>query len=135
MTKPHTVMLSRQAVQALKELQTYTEHSEYLFAARLARKTVSEATIRKAFRGVFTDYHIVPHGCRHFFCTQANESGLFRYDVIEAFISHKDKDETRAIYNEATYNSERMQLAQWWSDQLDAMRDGAKVIPLHGKSA
>jgi integrase len=132
MTKPHTVMLSRQAVAALKELHEYTGHSDYLFAARLARKPVSEATIRKAFRAVFTDYHIVPHGCRHFFSTQANESGLFRHDVIEAFISHKDKDETRATYNEATYNKERMELAQWWSDQLDLMRDGAQVIPIKG---
>lgn len=132
MTKPHTVMLSRQAIAALKELNEYTGHTDYLFAARLARKPVSEATIRKAFRAVFTDYHVVPHGCRHFFSTQANESGLFRHDVIEAFISHKDKDETRATYNEATYNKERMQLAQWWSDQLDMMRDGAHVIPIKG---
>lgn len=132
MNKPHTVMLSRQAIQALKELHEYSGHGEYLFPARLLRKPVSEATIRKAFRAVFTDYHVVPHGCRHFFSTQANESGLFRHDVIEAFISHKDKDVTRATYNEATYNIERMELAQWWSDQLDIMRDGAEIIQIKG---
>lgn len=129
MTKPHTVMLSRQAIGALKELKQYTGHSEYAFSSRLDRKPVSEATIRKAFRLTFTDYHIVPHGCRHFFSTQANESGLFRNDVIEAALSHGDKDKIRGIYNEATYDRERRELAQWWSDQLDIMRDGAKVIP------
>ncbi|MDI1298068.1 integrase arm-type DNA-binding domain-containing protein [Methylotenera sp.] len=129
MTKPHTVMLSRQAIEVLKELKHYTGHSEYAFSSRLARKPVSEATIRKAFRLNFTDYHIVPHGCRHFFSTQANESGLFRNDVIEAALSHGDKDKIRGIYNEATYDRERKQLAQWWSDQLDIMRDGTKVIP------
>jgi integrase len=128
MTKPHTVMLSKQAIQALKELHSYTGHSEYLFTARLVNQPVSEATIRKAFRSVFTDYHIVPHGCRHFFSTQANESGLFRQDVIESFLAHSDKDKIRGTYNEATYDSERRQLAQWWSDQLDAMREGAKVL-------
>ncbi|MEQ1602988.1 MAG: integrase arm-type DNA-binding domain-containing protein [Methylophilaceae bacterium] len=129
MTKPHTIMLSKQALAALKELQAYTGHSEFLFAARLLNKPVSEATIRKAFRLNFPDYHIVPHGCRHFFSTQANESGLFRRDVIETFLAHSDKDKIRATYNEATYDKERRELAQWWSDQLDIMRDGAKVIP------
>ena len=129
MTKPHTVMLSRQAIGALKELKQYTGHSEYVFASRLDIKPLSEATIRKAFRLNFSDYHIVPHGCRHFFSTQANESGLFRHDVIETALSHGDANKIRAIYNEATYDNERKQLAQWWSDQLDMMRDGAKVLP------
>lgn len=128
MTKPHTIMLSIQAIAALNELKAYAGNSEYLFAARLAIRPVSEATIRKAFRTLFTDYHVVPHGCRHFFSTQANESGLFRRDVIESFLAHSDKDKIRATYNEATYDKERMELAQWWSDQLDVMRDGAKVL-------
>ncbi len=119
MIKPHTIMLSRQAIVALNELKAYAGSSEFLFAARLASKPISEATIRKAFRTLFTDYHIVPHGCRHFFSTQANESGLFRRDVIESFLAHSDKDKIREIYNEATYDKERRVLAQWWSDQLD----------------
>jgi len=131
MVKPHTVMLSKQAIAALKELKAYSGHTEYLFAARLVNNPVSEATIRKAFRLIFTDYHIVPHGCRHFFSTQANESCLFRHDVIEAFLSHGDKDKIRAIYNEASYDKERRDLAQWWSDQLDVMRDGAKVLRIN----
>ena len=129
MSKPQSVMLSRQAIGALMELKQYTGHGDYVFPGRLNTKPISEATIRKAFRQVFTDYHIVPHGCRHFFSTQANESGLFRSDVIEAALSHGDKDKIRAIYNEATYDSERKKLAQWWSDELDLMRDGAKVLP------
>ena len=130
MTKPHIIMLSKQAIAALKELQAYTGHGEYLFASRLASSPVSEATIRKAFRLTFPDYHIVPHGCRHFFSTQANESGLFRNDVIESFLAHSDKDKIRETYNEATYDNERRQLAQWWSNLLDIARDGAKVIPI-----
>ncbi|ADI30178.1 tyrosine-type recombinase/integrase [Methylotenera versatilis] len=128
MKKPHTIMLSKQAILAIKELQAYTGHSEYLFAARFVDRPVSEASIRKAFRLTFTDYHTVPHGCRHFFSTQANESGLFRNDVIESFLSHSDKDKIREIYNEATYDKERRQLAQWWSDQLDIMRDEVKFV-------
>jgi integrase len=130
MTKPHTIMLSKQALTALKELQGYTGHGEYLFSSRPTGNPVSEATIRKAFRLTFPDYHVVPHGCRHFFSTQANECGLFRKDVIESFLAHSDKDKIRETYNEARYDSERRQLAQWWSDQLENARDGAKVIPI-----
>jgi integrase len=132
MTKAHTIMLSKQAVAALRELNIYTGHSEYLFASRVNDKELSEATIRKCFRNVFDDYHIVPHGCRHFFSTQANESGLFRADAIETFLSHKDKDQIRKTYNQATYDQERREIAQWWSDQLDMARDGAKVILIKG---
>ncbi|PPC88723.1 MAG: hypothetical protein CTY37_00270 [Methylotenera sp.] len=132
MTKPHTVMLSKQAVKALKELKEYTGHTGHLFTARNSSQPVSEATIRKAFRLCFNDYHIVPHGCRHLFSTQANESRLFNEDVIEAFLSHADKNQIRAIYNEASYDNERRRLSQWWSDQLDNARDGAKVIPIKG---
>ncbi len=123
MTKPHTIMLSKQAISALEKLKQYTGHGEYLFASPTKRKPVSEATIRKAFRLVFTDYHVVPHGCRHFFSTQANDSGLFRPDVIEAFLSHGDKDKIRATYNEASYDEERRRLAEWWSNQLDAAKE------------
>lgn len=135
MTKPHTVMLSKQAVNALKQLKQYTGDRNYLFSTRYVNKPVSEATIRKAFRTLFTDYHIVPHGCRHFFSTQANESGLFRKEVIETALSHGDDDGIRAIYNEASYDIERRKLAQWWSDELDSMRDGAKVVSIPAKMA
>lgn len=141
MTKPHTVMLSRQVLAVLGELKEYTGTGEYLFAARITGKPVSEATIRKAFRTCFNDYRIVPHGCRHFFSTQANDAAKanrqlnFDADVIESSLGHADKNHVRGIYNDGKYDASRQQLAQWWSDQLDLMRDGAKVIPFAGKSA
>lgn len=123
MSVAHTIMLSTQAVHALTELKEYTGYSDFLFPSRVKDKEISEATVRKCFRNVFTDYHIVPHGCRHFFSTHANESGLFREDAIEAFISHKDKDAIRATYNKATYDAERREIAQWWSDQLEIAKN------------
>ncbi len=129
MTKPHTIMLSKQTIVALKALKEYTGHSEYLFTGRLTSKPVSDKAISNAYDAVFTDYHIVPHGCRHFFSTQANESALFRKEAIDSFLQHKDKNAISAIYNQATYDNERKQIAQWWSDQLEIARDGAKVLP------
>ena len=48
--------------------------------------------------------------------------------VAATFLAHSDKDKIRETYNEATYDKERRQLAQLWSDQLDMMLEGAKVI-------
>jgi integrase len=135
MTKAHTVPLSSQAMQRLQELKKYTGHHEYLFLSTRTYKPLSEATIRQALRTTFTDYHIVPHGCRHFFSTQANESGLFRKEAIDAFLQHKDSNEISATYNKAEYAKERAEIGQWWSDQLDAAQAGAKIIPLGDRVA
>ena len=121
MDKPHTIMLSTQVLKALKYLNEFTGHQEYLFKSRLDDNPLSEATLRRVFRATFLDYHTVPHGCRHFFSTTANESGLFRKEVINKMIQHKDNDVSEAsnTYNKATYDVERKKIAQWWSDQLD----------------
>lgn len=58
----------------------------------------------------------------------ANEHGHFRPDVIEAALSHNEKGAIRATYNRAPYIKERRELAQWWADELEAMRDGGKVL-------
>jgi integrase len=133
--QPHIVTLSRQAVAALKELQPFTEYTGLLFPGSTPTKPISEMTLTKAIRALWPEYRIVPHGFRHLFSTMANEHGQFRHDVIEAALAHKDKDAIRATYNRATYIKERRELAQWWADELEAMRDGGKVVPFQGNAA
>ncbi len=130
MTAPYVVTLSSQAIQALKQLREITGHSKLLFPNLTdANKPISDMTLAKALRTIWADYRIVPHGFRHFFSTEANEHGHFRPDVIEASLAHKDGNAIRAVYNKATYIKERRELAQWWADELEAMRDGGKVLP------
>lgn len=83
-----------------------------------------------ALRRVWVDYRIVPHGFRHLFSTQANESRLFHKDVIESALAHGDENKIRGTYNLAEYRSERAKLAQWWADELDLIRDGVAVIQI-----
>ena len=126
--QPHTVTLSRQTVAALKELHPLTSYTGLLFPGNEPTKPLSEMTLTKAFKLLWPEYRTVPHGCRHLFSTMANEHGQFRHDVIEAALAHKDRDAIRATYNRATYIKERRELAQWWADELEAMRDGGKVL-------
>lgn len=133
--QPHTVTLSRQAVVALGELQPLTGYTGLLFPGNDPTKPISEMTLTKALKLLWPEYRIVPHGFRHFFSTMANEHGQHRHDVIEAALAHRDKDAIRATYNRATYIKERRELAQWWADELEAMRDGGKVLNMKKRTA
>jgi hypothetical protein len=62
----------------------------------------------------------------------ANEHDYKKGDIIEAALAHKDKNAIRGTYNAATYIKERRELAQWWADELEAMRDGGKILPFKG---
>jgi len=124
----HLVPLSRQAVAALQELHELTGYNTLLFPGNNPTKPISEMTLTKAFKLIWPEYRVVPHGCRHFFSTLANEYGHFRHDVIEVALAHGDPDEVRGTYNKATYIKERRQLSQWWADELEAMRIGGKVV-------
>jgi integrase len=136
MSEAYAVTLSRQAVDALTDLQEVTGYSRLLFPSLTnSTKPISDMTVSKAMRSIWTEYRIVPHGFRHFFSTEANEHGHFRADVIEAALSHKDTNTIRATYNRATYLNERRELAQWWADELEAIRDGGKVLPFEKGSA
>jgi len=130
MRKPHTVMLSSQAIALLQQLKSLTGYQRYVLPDLTGSKPISNATLIMALRRVWVDYRIVPHGFRHFFSTQANESRLFHKDVIESALSHGDENKIRGTYNQAEYRTERAKLAQWWADELDLMRNGAKVLQI-----
>jgi integrase len=46
-----------------------------------------------------------------------NEMG-FNADVIEAALSHIDKNEVRRAYNRSLYLEKRAELMQWWGDLI-----------------
>lgn len=75
------------------------------------------------------------HGFRAMASTLLNESGKWHPDAIERALAHKDTDSVRAAYHRGTHWKERVEMAQWWSDHLDALRDGAAILPFTGKRA
>lgn len=70
------------------------------------------------------------HGFRAAASTLLNESNKFSPDAIERALAHQDPDEVRRAYARGAYWQERVTMGQWWADQLDTLRDGAKVIPM-----
>ena len=52
--------------------------------------------------------------------TLLNESGKWQPYAIERALAHKDRDQVRAGYHRGAHWSERVEMAQWWSDYLNS---------------
>jgi len=127
----HTVPLSRQAVELLKDLKQYTGHGKFLFpSSRTATRPMSENTVNAGLARLGYKGQMVGHGWRAAFSTTLNDMG-FNPDAIERQLAHTEKNQVRAAYNRGEYIDERTRMMQSWSDYLDGLRDGADVIPIN----
>ncbi len=131
MRREHAVPLSTQAVAILSEAQGVTGQGRYVFPGqRTPHRPMSENTLNAALRrlGYGAD-EMTSHGFRSTASTLLNESGKWSVDAIERALAHGDSDNVRAAYHRGAHWQERVKMAQWWSDHLDALRDGGKVLP------
>ena len=128
----HTVPLSRLALALLEEARALTGDGRYVFPSiRTPARPMSENTVGAALRRLgFTKDDMTAHGFRAMASTLLNESGKWSSDAIERALAHKDKDAVRAAYHRGAHWAERVEMAQWWADYLDALRKGADVVPI-----
>ena len=90
---------------------------------------MSENTINAALRRMgFAQDEMTGHGFRAMAATLLNEMGLWHPDAIERQLAHCDNNAVRRAYTRGEYWDERVRMMQYWSDQLDEMRDGARVL-------
>ena len=69
------------------------------------------------------------HGFRTMASTLLNEQGWNR-DAIERQLAHAEGNSVRDAYNRADYLPERRRMMQAWADNLAALREGGRVVPL-----
>lgn len=134
MDREHVVPLSRQAVAILNDAKPLTGNGRYVFpSVRSLHRPMSENTVNAALRrmGYGAD-EMTGHGFRSTASTILNESGKWSTDAIERALAHKDSDHVRAAYHRGTHWAERVRMAQWWSDHLDVLREGATIVPFRG---
>ncbi len=132
MRRPHQVPLPAQAVALLEELRLLTGSGEYLLPSiRSVTRTMSENTMNAALRTMgYTGEEVTAHGFRATFSTLANESGLWHSDAIERALAHVDEDTVRRAYARGEHWDQRIRLADWWADFLDAQRrDSDRMAP------
>lgn len=124
----HTVPLSTQALELLRELHTLTGSNRLLFPNYRTPKThMSATTLNRALERLGYGGRFSAHGFRATASTLLNEMG-YRPDVIERQLAHKERNKTRASYNQAEYLEERRQMMQHWADFIDALRADKNVV-------
>lgn len=140
MREPHIVPLSRQAVELLRELHTYTGGRGFMFPNYRNPKTCMTATTlnraleRMGFNGK-DSIGFSAHGFRATASTILNELN-FRPDVIERQLAHAERNKVRASYNQAEYLEERRAMMQQWADLTDEMaKSETKVTPIKRAAA
>lgn len=137
MKQPHIVPLSTQAVDILKALQPLTGSGKYLFPChRSLLRCMSDNALNAALRRLgFTKDEATAHGFRASARTILDEVLKVRPDFIEHQLSHSVRDALGTAYNRTSHLDERVKMMQLWSDYLDGLKAGAKVIPIHKKVA
>ncbi len=127
MKRPHTVPLARQVVRMLTELYDWTGHGDLVFPSPYSNSSpISDVGLLNALRRIgYGRDEMCIHGFRGMASTLLNESGKYRYDVIEAQLAHQEKNAVRNAYNHAQYLPERKIMMQEWADYLDELRNTA----------
>jgi integrase len=135
--REHVVPLSRQTLAILKQARAVSSDARFVFPALGKRnRPMSENTANAALRRMgFAAHEMSAHGFRAMASTLLNESGKWSPDAIERALAHKDRDNVRGTYHRGVHWAERVAMAQWWSDYLDARRQGGEVIPFREASA
>lgn len=137
MRRDHMVPLPEQALAILRDLHEITGQGELLFpSVRSVRRPLSDNTLNAALRRMgYGKDQVTAHGFRATASTLLNESGRFSPDAIERALAHQDPDPVRRAYARGSYWDERVQMAQWWADYLDGLRDGGNVVPMRIRRA
>lgn len=136
MRQEHIVPLSRQAMAILDEVRPLTGAGRYVFPnLRAPSQPMSEVALLAALRRLgYGKEQTNVHGFRAMASTLLNEQG-WHSDVIERQLAHAERNKIRAAYNRAEHLPERREMMQAWSDYLDALAQGATVVPIRRKKA
>ena len=131
MRLPHIVPLSRQAVDNLMVLHPLTGRSKYVFPSpRTNQRPMSNNAILAALRRMGYDKdEMTGHGFRAMARTILDEVLHVRPEYIEHQLAHAVRDPNGRAYNRTAHLDERKKMMQLWSDYLDEIKAGAKILP------
>jgi integrase len=132
--KKHVVPLSAMAVGLLKDLQTRTSFSDWLFPSpRESRGHVVDRSLSRAVRNneeYFGIPHFTPHDLRRTAASMMTMLGIPRLHVSKV-LNHTE-DGITAVYDRHDYFDEKRAALERWANHLADAIDGtvAKVVPI-----
>ncbi len=136
MKQSHIVPLSSQAVGVLTSLKPLTGRYRYVFPSnRSSLRPLSNNAILAALRRMgYSKDEMTGHGFRAMARTILDEVLQVRPEFIEHQLAHAVRDPNGRAYNRTTHLEERKKMMQLWSDYLDGLKAGAKILPFTKKA-
>lgn len=130
MRRPHKVPLTEQVLEMLAELEPITGGGAYLFPSiRSAERPITDNTLNAALRRLgYGKDEVTAHGFRATASTLLNEMGKWHPDAIERQLAHVESNDVRRAYARGAHWDERVKMMQHWSDYLDGLQAGAKIL-------
>lgn len=137
MRRTHKVPLSTQSIDILTELRDASGKGDLVFPSiRSSMRPISDNTLNGALRRLgYGQTEMTAHGFRATASTLLNESGRWHPDAIERALGHVEANEIRRAYARGQYWTERIEMATWWADHLDRLRETGAVVALSGTAA
>ena len=125
MRREHRVPLPAAALVVLADLHQLTGFGELVFpSVRSVKRPISDNTLNAALRRMgYAKDEMTAHGFRATFATLANESRLWHPDAIERALAHLEPNEIRRAYTRGEHWEERVEMADWWAEELHRFRD------------
>ena len=131
--QPHLLPLSSQSVAILNELRNITGDEDWVFPTNRPDRPLSENAFNNALKkmGYEGDVH-TGHSFRTTASTLLHEMS-FPPEVIDTQMAHA-RGSVSGIYNRSHLLPQRRDMMQHWSNFLDELQTGGKVIPIkaHG---
>ncbi|EPE5295295.1 tyrosine-type recombinase/integrase [Vibrio parahaemolyticus] len=88
------------------------------------RKPVHSETVNAAFKRMGLGGKMTSHGTRSLGSTTLYERTDFESVVIEALLSHTDRDGIRDAYNRNKFFQKRKRALEWWSKHVVGLTHG-----------
>jgi integrase len=128
MKTEHIVPLSAQSLAVIEDIRKISGGGPLLFPGeRREGKAMSNNTILFALYRMGYHSRMTGHGFRGIASTILHEQN-FNHEHIELQLAHAPRNAVSAAYNHARYLEQRTDLMQHWSDYLNGIKAGAKVI-------
>jgi integrase len=132
---PHQVPIPPLLLSAIKEWHRVDGDARtYVCPAPRGDGPITREAVEKFYRcGLNLAGKHSPHSWRSVLSTWANDAGEDA-DAVEAQLDHVTGNRVKAAYDRAKRFERRAELMAWHEDALVAARDGAKVLPIKGRT-
>ena len=130
MRRPHKVPLSDHVLAMITKLRKMNGEGRYLFPSiRSATRPITDNTLNAALRRLGYDKtEVTAHGFRATASTLLNEMGKWHPDAIERQLAHVESNEVRRAYARGSHWDERVKMMKHWSNYLEGLRIGGKIL-------